>query len=288
MTKVNFETFITTAELAQHLADPFWIIIDCTYDLAEPDWGQENYREGHIPGAVYAHMDKDLSDTINPSTGRHPLPNPARMAMRLSNWGVGPLSQVVVYDTANGAFASRLWWMLKYYGHNRVAILEGGYAKWVDEDRPLIPGIENPHPPANFVLDLQPKMLATWEEVDQIRTDPNWKLLDARTPVRFRGEQEPIDTVAGHIPGAVNRFHGQNLNADGTLLPNEELARQFRLLLGDTPVDQTVVYCGSGVTSCLHIAVMEHAGLGTPRLYAGSWSEWIRDPGRAIAQNNHP
>ena len=276
--------FVTTDQLTGHTADPDWIIIDCTFDLAEPGWGAENHIEGHIPGAVYAHLDHDLSGTITPASGRHPLPDPQIMAERISAWGIGPDHQVVVYDTVNGAFASRLWWMLKYYGHDRVSILEGGYAKWVAEKRPLVPGKESPHPAAHFTLNLRPEMVVGWEKVEAIRSRSDWKLIDARTAVRFRGEQEPIDKVAGHIPGAVNRFHGENLNPDGTLLPKEELQRQFSDLLGDTPVENTVVYCGSGVTSCLHVAVMQYAGLGLPHLYAGSWSEWIRDPQRPVGK----
>jgi thiosulfate/3-mercaptopyruvate sulfurtransferase len=286
MSDIRYSEFITTGQLAELVADPLWVIVDCTFDLAEPGWGEENYLEGHIPGAVYAHMDLDLSGPITPSTGRHPLPDPQKMAEKLSQWGIGPSSQVVVYDTANGAFASRLWWMLHYYGHERAAILEGGYAKWISEDRPLVPGKEHPHSPAHFTVNLRPEMVAAWGEVDKIRSDPHWKLVDARSAVRFRGEQEPIDKVAGHIPGALNRFHGENLNSDGTLLAQAELRRQFNNLLGETPPEKTIVYCGSGVTSCLHIAVMQHAGLGLPRLYAGSWSEWIRDPSRAITKNS--
>jgi len=279
-----YSEFVTTGQLAGHATDPLWVVIDCTYDLAAPDWGAENYLEGHIPGAVYAHMDKDLSGPVSQATGRHPLPDPEVMAARLSAWGVSPFHQVVVYDTANGAFASRLWWMLHFYGHRKAAILEGGYAKWISEDRPLVAGAETPHPPAHFTVNLRPEMLATWQDVEAARDNPDWKLLDARSAIRYRGEQEPIDPVAGHIPGAINRFHGENLTQDGTVLPKAELRRQFHQLLGDTPASNTIVYCGSGVTSCLHIAVMQHAGLGMPRLYAGSWSEWIRDPDRPIAR----
>lgn len=280
----GYSDFVTTGQLAGHATDPLWIIVDCSFDLAEPDWGAENYLEGHIPGAIYAHIDRDLSGPITLATGRHPLPDLKFMAERLSAWGIGPSHQVVVYDTANGAFASRLWWMLHYYGHDRVAILEGGYAKWISEDRPLVPGKENPHPPARFTVNLHPEMVAALEQVEMIRSNPDWKLVDARSAIRYRGEQEPIDPVAGHIPGAVNRFHGENLNPDGTLLPKTELRRQFHKLLGNTPIENTIVYCGSGVTSCLHIAVMQHVGLGIPRLYAGSWSEWIRDPNRPVAR----
>jgi len=278
-----YSDFVTTVQLAAHLKDPLWVVMDSSFDLAAPTWGQENYLAGNIPGAQYAHLDDDLSAPRTPQTGRHPLPDPQVMAERLSAWGIGPGRQVVVYDTAGGAFASRLWWMLRYYGHTAAAILEGGYGKWVAEDRPLVEGQEPARPRVEFVLDLHPEMVLSQAEVEAIRLDPGWKLIDARSAVRFRGEQEPIDPVAGHIPGAVNRFHGEDLDKDGVLLPKSVLHRQFRALTGGIPSERTAVYCGSGVTSCFHIAAMHRAGLGMPRLYAGSWSEWIRDPSRPIA-----
>jgi thiosulfate/3-mercaptopyruvate sulfurtransferase len=278
-----YSDFVSASQLAAHTHDPLWLVVDCSFDLAAPEWGRENYLAGHIPGAIYAHLDNDLSAPRTPETGRHPLPDPQVMAQRLSAWGIGAGRQVVVYDTAGGAYASRLWWMLRYYGHDAAAILEGGYAKWIEEDRPLVPGNEAPHTRQEFVPILRPEMVLTIDDVDRIRLDPAWKLIDARSAVRFRGEQEPIDPVAGHIPGAVNRFHGENLTTNGTLHSNRSLRVQFKALLGDTPTERTVVYCGSGVTSCLHIAAMHRAGLGLPRLYAGSWSEWIRDPNHPIA-----
>jgi thiosulfate/3-mercaptopyruvate sulfurtransferase len=280
---ITFSDFVSTSQLAAHTNDPSWIVVDCSFDLAAPTWGRENYLEGHIPGAIFAHLDDDLSAPRTPQTGRHPLPDPLVMAERLSNWGIGPGRQVVVYDTAGGAYASRLWWMLRYYGHDSAAILEGGYAKWIEEDRPLVPGLEQPRPRANFSLSLRPEMVVSLADVERIRLDPAWKLIDARSAVRFRGEQEPIDPVAGHIPGALNRFHAENLDSTGVLHPNHILRQQFKALLGDTPIERTAVYCGSGVTSCFHIAAMHRAGLGMPRLYAGSWSEWIRDPSRPIS-----
>jgi thiosulfate/3-mercaptopyruvate sulfurtransferase len=285
MAQKNYTTFVTTGQLAGHAHDPLWVVIDASFDLSKPAWGEENYLKGHIPRAIYAHLDRDLSAPISPVSGRHPLPDPELMAERLSAWGIGPGRQVVVYDTANGAIAARLWWMLQYYGHTAAAILEGGYTKWAAEARPLTAGAEQPHSRFQFMPHPNPDLLIGAEEVDTIRLDPAWKLIDARSAIRFRGEQEPIDRVAGHIPGAVNRFHGENLKPDGTLLSTVELRRQFKALLGSTPIQHTAVYCGSGVTSCLHIAALQKAGFGFPRLYAGSWSEWIRDPDHAVAQD---
>jgi thiosulfate/3-mercaptopyruvate sulfurtransferase len=281
----TYSGFITTGQLAGHATDPLWVVIDSSFDLANPEWGHANYVNGHIPGALYAHLDDDLSGPITPLTGRHPLPDPEMMAKRLSDWGIGPGRQVVVYDTAGGAFAARLWWMLRYYGHDAVAILEGGYPRWIAEKRPTVSGNEAPRPAAHFIPHLRREMLVLPGDVERIRQSPDWKLIDARSAIRYRGEQEPIDPVAGHIPGAVNRFHGENLAPDGNLLPKAELRRQFLALLDGIPADHSAVYCGSGVTSCFHIAAVEHAGLGLPRLYAGSWSEWIHDPQRPIARS---
>jgi thiosulfate/3-mercaptopyruvate sulfurtransferase len=283
MPEETYTTFVTTGQLAGHANDPLWIVIDSSYNLSDPEWGEKNYLEGHIPGAVYANLDRDLAAPVTPQTGRHPLPDPQQMAERLSEWGIGPGRQVVIYDNSNGSIASRLWWLLLYYGHNAAAILEGGSAKWLAENRPWVGGAEQTHPRTHFVPRPDPKMLLSAEEVDKIRLDPAWKLIDARSPIRFRGEQEPMDKIPGHIPGAVNRFHGDNTKADGTLLSTAALRKQFKELLGNTPIERTAVYCGSGVTSCLHIAVMKKIGMGIPRLYAGSWSEWIRDPQHEIA-----
>ena len=282
MNEKIYDSFVTTAQLAEHLHDPRWVLVDSSFNLADPGWGEENYLKNHIPGAVFAHLDRDLSAQPTPFSGRHPLPDPDQMANRLSDWGVGSDCQVVIYDTVHGAFAARLWWMLQYYGHASAAILEGGYAKWSREDRPLASGVETPPVKQQFIAHPNPTMLLSAQQVDQFRLDPGWKLIDARNAVRYRGEQEPIDPVAGHIPGAVNLFHGENLTPEGILLPTAQLRKQFSALLAGTPIEQTGVYCGSGVTSCLHVAVLKYIGLGTPRLYAGSWSEWIRDPNHAV------
>jgi thiosulfate/3-mercaptopyruvate sulfurtransferase len=279
----TFTTFISTIDLADHLDDLRWVVCDCSFDLTKPEWGRENFLSGHIPGALYAHLDEDLSSPRLPHTGRHPLPDSAAMAARFSSWGIGPSSQVVVYDTVGGGFAARLWWMLRYCGHAAVAILEGGLGQWKKEGRFIVGGPAAARPHAVFTPQIDPAMACDAKQVEDIRHDPAWKLVDARAGMRFRGEQEPIDPVAGHIPGALNRFHGQNLGPDGLLLSKEQLKSDFQTLLGNTPVAKTVVYCGSGVTSCFHIAVMEHIGLGSPRLYPGSWSEWIRDPSRPVA-----
>lgn len=274
-----FTTIISTEELEKHLNDPNWVIIDCRFDLAKPDWGFTNYQEAHIPMAGYAHLDKDLAGPITSETGRHPLPNIETMARRLGSWGIGPATQVVVYDTAGGAFADRLWWLLRFLGHQQVAVLDGGFQKWQRESRPVASGVEQ-RAPVTFTASPDWSMIVAAEEVERIRQDPAYLLVDARAPERYRGEKEPIDPIAGHIPGALNRFHGQNLSQEGVFLPPEQLRSEFKALIGDTPPENVVVYCGSGVTSIHHILAMESAGLPGARLYLGSWSEWIRDPKR--------
>ncbi len=272
-------TLISTKELSAHLHDPNWIIIDCRFDLAKPDWGFNSYQEAHIPGAGYAHLDHDLAGPLTPNTGRHPLPDVDEMARRLGNWGIGPQAQVVVYDTVSGAFADRLWWLLRFLGHRQVAVLDGGFPKWQRESLPVASGVQT-RPPAVFTPQPDWSMVVTAEEVERIRQDPAYCLIDARAAERYRGEKEPIDPIAGHIPGAVNRFHGQNISPEGVLLPPDVLRAQFQSLIGSTPPENVVVYCGSGVTSIHHILAMELAGLPGARLYLGSWSEWIRDPNR--------
>jgi thiosulfate/3-mercaptopyruvate sulfurtransferase len=277
-----FRTIISAQELASHLGAPDWAVVDCRFDLKQPDWGYENYQQYHIPGAVYAHLDRDLSAPITSETGRHPLPDPEEMARRLGNWGIDNRTQVVVYDTSGSAYAARLWWQLRFLGHEQVAVLDGGFQHWQQAGLPLSTGIET-RPPAVFIPHPNWQMVAATGEIVAVGSNPDYCLIDARSPERYRGEQEPIDPVAGHIPGAVNRFHGANLDKEGTFLPPTALREQFQQLIDSTPPQHVIVYCGSGVTSCHHILAMEIAGFPPARLYAGSWSEWIRDRKRPIS-----
>jgi thiosulfate/3-mercaptopyruvate sulfurtransferase len=277
-----YTNLITTHQLSQHFLEPNWMIIDCRFDLTNPNWGFTDYQRAHIPGAVYAHLDQDLASPITPATGRHPLPSPDQFKQKLEEWGIRPDSQVIVYDTTGGGFAGRLWWMLRLINHQAVALLNGGFNHWVQDGYPVKAGIETREPVRwDHPLTLQSDMLVSADEVERIRQDPAYCLIDARAPERFRGEIEPIDIIAGHIPGAINRFHGQNLQADGTLKPAADLRKEFDALLGKIPAENVVVYCGSGVTSCHHIIAMEAAGLPGAKLFVGSWSEWIRNPNRA-------
>ena len=278
-----YDHFINIDELAKRLEDSNLILIDCRFDLKDTGWGYRCYLSGHIPGAVYAHLDHDLSSMVTPQTGRHPLPAAEVFNQTLRRFGVDQSSQIVAYDSSGGAYAARLWWMLRYFGHTSVAVLNGGYTKWQSENYPIITGFQK-----NFASLYQINsqratglIIPTNEVLENLQTG-NYLLLDARSPERFRGEFEPIDAVAGHIPGAINRFHGENLNADMTIKTKNQLKNEFKQLLQDVPPENVVVYCGSGVTSCLHILAMEYAGLSGASLYPGSWSEWIRNSSHPI------
>jgi thiosulfate/3-mercaptopyruvate sulfurtransferase len=279
---MSYTTLISAEHLFQHLDEPHWIIVDCRFSLADADAGGRNYRKGHIPNARYAHLNKDLSSPVTACTGRHPLPDFSLLARKLGLWGVGNRSQVVVYDDAGGAFAGRLWWLLRCMGHENVAILDGGINHWLRRGYAITTDLPTVKP-AVFRVYLNEK---NWLNAAQVRNQlaaKIIKLIDARTPERFQGKQEPIDPVAGHIPGALNRPFQSNLDSQGLFLAPEELRQQFKRLLNNVPAEQTVHMCGSGVTACHNLLAMEYAGLSGSKLYAGSWSEWIRDKNRAIA-----
>jgi thiosulfate/3-mercaptopyruvate sulfurtransferase len=276
-----YTTLISTHQLADHYLDPGWVIVDCRFDLTNPDWGFQDYQRAHIQGAVYAHLDHDLAGPITSQTGRHPLPAPEKFKQTVEKLGIQPNSQVIVYDTTGGGFAGRLWWMMRLIDHSAVALLDGGFVKWEQEGYPIKDGIELRQPVRwDRPIVYNNAMIVDADEVERIRQNAAYRLIDARAPERFSGEVEFIDPVAGHIPGAVNRFHGQNLLPDGTLKSPEILYEEFKNLLDGVNPENSVLYCGSGVTSCHHLIAMEIAGIPNARLYVGSWSEWIRDPDR--------
>ena len=274
-----YSTIVSTDLLAAHLDD--WTIVDCRFDLQNEHWGRDEYRLAHIPGAVYASLNADLSGTPSGTNGRHPLPSIDALAAVFGRLGIDRSSQVIAYDQDAGSYASRLWWMLRYLGHDACAVLDGGWAKWRREDRPSRSGDEVRRP-ATFSAAPRERRRVEIGEVVSRSADGGALLIDARAPERFEGRSETIDRVAGHIPGAANHFFKQNLAADGTMLPPETLRANFeRLLSGRAPGD-AVMYCGSGVTACQNLLAMEHAGLPGTRLYVGSWSEWSSDPSRPI------
>lgn len=275
-----YTTLVSTDTLDAHL-DGTWAIVDCRFDLQNPAWGRAQYREGHIPGAVYASLNDDLAGERTGSNGRHPIPSVDALAATFGRLGIDRTTQVVAYDQDTGLFASRLWWSLRFLGHEMVALLDGGWAKWTREQRAVRAGDESRHQAA-FRPDPNPAMRAALSEVEAISRTGAALLVDARGPERFEGASEPIDRLAGHIPGAVNHFYKWNLSADGTMLPPGALREQFDRLLGGRAPSDAVMYCGSGVSACHNLLAMEHAGLRGMRLYPGSWSEWSSDPSRPV------
>ena len=276
---MTYTTVVSTHILDGKLAD--CAVVDCRFDLQDETWGREQYRLGHIPGAVYASLSADLAGKRTSTSGRHPLPSVEALAELFGRLGIDRSTQVIVYDQDSGLFASRLWWSLRYLGHDAVALLDGGWAKWTREGRPTRSGEES-RQAAVFVPDPRPGMTVALDEVVAQLDSPATLLVDARGPDRFEGQNEPIDRVAGHIPGAANHFYRWNLGADGTLLAPDLLRDKFTSLLGERAPGEAVVYCGSGVSACHNLLAMEHAGLSGTRLYVGSWSEWSRDPSRPV------
>lgn len=278
-----YTTLISVPDLARHLESPDWLVIDCRFDLANTELGRTAYRESHMPGAIYAHLDEDLSAPVIPGvTGRHPLPSIEKFAETLSRWGVDERVQVVAYDDKGGMFAARLWWMLRWTGHEKAAVLDGGWRLWLAAGHPVSADIPV-RSPRTFTPKPLPHLEASVDEVVAALGNPAVRLLDARGADRFRGENETIDPKAGHIPGAVSAPFMENLAPDGLFLDQETLRTRFHALLGNTQASDTIVYCGSGVTATHNVLAMLHAGLGDARLYAGSWSHWITDPNRPIA-----
>ncbi len=279
-----YGTIVRTSDLASRLGDPHWVVFDCRHTLTDPDAGRRAYAREHIPTARFAHMEEDLSDHSRRGAGRHPLPDPNRFAEKLGRWGVGESTQVVVYDDSFGSMAVRMWWMLKWLGHEAVALLDGGIPKWKREGRPL-----TADPPEMFptVFPRSTGARSMWvdaHEVAEGMVKGTIRLIDARAPERFHGEKETIDPVAGHVPGAVNHPFEDNLGLDGTFLPPDELGAAYRALLNGVSAGKVVQMCGSGVTACHNLLAMEIAGLKGARLYPGSWSEWIADPLRPAAR----
>jgi thiosulfate/3-mercaptopyruvate sulfurtransferase len=279
---VPLTTLVSTEQLAALLDDPQCVVVDCRYDLANESWGVDQYRAAHVPGAVYADLGRDLSGRPDGRNGRHPLPGHDAIVTTFHRLGISDGSQVVAYDQNNGMFASRLWWMLRYMGHDATAVLDGGFAKWVAEGRPTRAGQET-RTPGGFTGRPRAEMRVTANQVWARLGDPSMTLVDARAPNRYEGREEPLDRVAGHIPGARNHFFQRNLAPDGTFLSTAQLRQQFSDLLGSTPPHQVTLYCGSGVTACHNLLAMEHAGMAGMKLFPGSWSEWSSDPDKPVA-----
>jgi thiosulfate/3-mercaptopyruvate sulfurtransferase len=292
---VSFETLVEVGSLRELLdsGGANLAIVDCRFDLMHPTAGRQLYEAAHLPGARYADLNRDLSAPVTPSSGRHPLPDPDKFAATLARLGVRKGVQVIAYDSAGGAFAARLWWMLRAWGHAQVAVLDGGYPAWTAAGGATLAGEEpwGGQPPAGGMSE--PPPIAAWPvvtttEVAELLHDPQRLLVDARAPERYFGSVEPIDSVAGHVPGAENHPFSLNLGADGRFLPAAELRRRWHATLAGRQPEHLVAMCGSGVTACHNLLSLAVAGVTGAKLYAGSWSEWIRDRRRPVAQQGPP
>jgi thiosulfate/3-mercaptopyruvate sulfurtransferase len=277
--EMPYTTLVSTDALAANLGG--WIVVDCCFDLKNEERGHEEYLARHIPGAMYVSLSKDLAGARGEGTGRHPLPTPGKLAEVFGRLGIGDASQVVAYDQDSGVMASRLWWCLRYLGHESVAVLDGGLTKWLREGRPTHAGRES-NPPATFTPRPQPALQVGVDDIIADLQAQRRLLVDARSPERFEGRSEPIDRVAGHIPGARNSYYQCNLASDGTMLAPDALRETYQALLGRRAPTEVVMYCGSGVTACHNLLAMAHAGLPGAALFVGSWSQWSSDPERPI------
>ena len=280
---MSYSTLISASELHQHSKSVDWVIMDCRFSLSQVNAGAYAYRHGHLANARYADLNKDLSSAVTSRTGRHPLPDFRELAKKLGSWGISNQTQVIVYDDASGAFAGRLWWLLRCLGHQQVAVLDGGIQAWQRQKYPITTVL-----PVYKAKIYRPYLdNYQWVTADQLENSLASKavcLLDARTSVRYRGQNEPIDPVAGHIRGAINRPLQLNLDADGLFLSPAELKKQFLQLIKIALPEQVVHSCGSGVSACHNLLAMEHAGLTGSKLYAGSWSEWITNKNRSVVR----
>jgi thiosulfate/3-mercaptopyruvate sulfurtransferase len=287
-----FKTLIDADSLRKLLGDPQLAVVDCRFDLMNPDAGRQAYLRAHIPGARYADLNRDLSAPVAAHTGRHPLPAPESFAVRLDELGIGNGTQVVAYDDANGSIAARLWWMLRWLGHDAVAVLDGGFKAWTAAAGAVQSGAAEPAltqaGTQRFTARIHADCVLSTAELEQALRDPRAVLVDARAQERYAGIVEPIDPVAGHIPGAVNHPFSANLDAEGRFLPAVELKHRWQERLAGGESQNLVAMCGSGVTACHNLLSLEVAGLSGGKLYAGSWSEWIRDPQRPTARGREP
>jgi thiosulfate/3-mercaptopyruvate sulfurtransferase len=278
---MSFTTLISVADLAPHLTDANWIVCDCRHDLADYEAGRRAYALSHIPGARFLHLDEDLSGPKTGVNGRHPLPHPVTFTLRLAALGIDNGKQVVCYDSSGGVYASRLWWMLRWVGHTNTAVLDGGFDAWVKAGHRVtadVPAVKT----SNYTPNPNAQLAVTANEVAANLDHKRLRVIDARSPDRFRGENETLDPVAGHIPGALNRFFRSNLAESGCFKPAAALKSEFAAMLNSHAPASVIHQCGSGVTACHNLLAMEVAGLAGSRLFPGSWSEWISDRNRPV------
>lgn len=280
---MSFTTLIDAATLQSQLENPDWRIVDVRHQLTDTGYGERAYAEAHLPGAVFMHCDRDLSGPMTGSNGRHPLPDRERLIARLGEIGIGQGTQVVVYDDAQGMIAGRLWWLLRWLGHEAVAVLDGGLQAWQAAGGTMNADVPPPRPAVFVAADPLTGLVTAGEVLDALG-QPTLQVVDARAPDRFRGENETIDPVGGHIPGAINRFFRDNLEADGRFKAPAQLRAEWLARLAGIAPERVVHQCGSGVSACHNQLAMAVAGLSGSRLYAGSWSEWCADPDRPVSR----
>jgi thiosulfate/3-mercaptopyruvate sulfurtransferase len=282
----EFTTLIDASTLSSQLESDELALFDCRFELGNPAWGESQYAQSHLPGAQYLHLDRDLSSAITTTSGRHPLPEPHAFARRIGELGASADAQLIAYDQGNGIYAARFWWLARWIGHRRVAVLDGGLAAWTAAGLPLA---KSPRAPIPRSMPVGPPaaMAVDAVTVDALRRQPGNLLVDARGSDRFAGRNETIDRVAGHVPGARNYPFAGNLDANGRFLSAEQLRQRSQIVLGSQSPSSVIAMCGSGVSACHNLLALEHAGLSGARLYAGSWSEWIRDPQRPSANGTY-
>lgn len=279
---MGYTSLVSVKDTFEHIDDPGWRMIDCRFDLKDPSVGLQKYLAGHIPDAIYADLDKDLSSPVTFTSGRHPLPDIEAISRKLGSWGVAVDTQVVVYDDAYGSYAARLWWILRWLGHQNVAVLDGGINHWLQSDLPLtteIPSIT----PTKFVAKTNHDLVMDTKAMETVIDSPELTIVDVRDPERFQGIQEPVDKIAGHIPGAINIPWKTNLDETGLFLKPSQLAMQYEAILEKPGSENLVFMCGSGVTACHGLLALSALGHDDAKLYAGSWSEWIQNPDHPVA-----
>lgn len=278
----GWNTLVQADILSVALGRPDLVVLDCRFSLLDPAKGEQDWLRSHVPGAVYAHLERDLSDMSRHGAGRHPWPGADAFCAKLERWGIAPTTQVIAYDDGEGAHAARAWFLLRMLGHEKVAVLDGGWSRWTSLGLPVASAANAPVVPTQYKATFDDSRLLDADAVAR-HLGAGGMLIDARAAVRFRGEEEPLDRVAGHVPGAVNRPYPQNMGADGRFKPPMQLADEYRALLGEHAPGDVAVMCGSGVTACHNLLAMERAGLRGAKLFTGSWSGWISDPSRPVA-----
>ena len=282
---MGYDTTVTAEELTAVLDNPNLVIFDCRFNLSDTEAGRKAYREGHLPGSHYAHLDEDLSGEIMPGiTGRHPLPEKEQFAKKLRSWGLNNGDQVIIYDQSHGGIAARLWWMLQWLGHQEAAVLEGGWQRWMELQLPISQVIPAPSD-GDFAIRSSEWQVVSASELEEKIANQVTRLVDARAAARYQGKDEPIDPVAGHIEGAISRPFLENLSEQGIFKSEKQLSSEWDQLLSDQNISEIICYCGSGVTACHNLLAMHKAGHPPGILYPGSWSEWIHDPKRPMVIN---